>query len=143
MASVVQERSTVGQAPKYQHALKSGTVAIGLVGGVLAGCAVVSAVMTAPRYGLVLLVVAAVVAALDARYATVTHIAIDERGVTLGYWKRTKTFAPKSVSILHDVPRGRLTLSRRGKKRTLARFRDPRGTAVRAAMGAGVEVISY
>jgi hypothetical protein len=99
--------------------------------------------MTAPRCGIALFVVAAVVAALDARYATATHITIDERGVTLRYWKRTKTFAPKSVSILHDVRHGRLTLSCKGKHRALARFRDQRGSAVRAAMGAGVEVISY
>ena len=140
---VVEERTDHGQAPKYQHALKSGRVAIGLVGGVLGGCALVSAAMTAPPYGLALFVVAAGVTALDARYATATHITIDERGLTLGYWKRTKMFAPKSLSILHDVPHGRLKLSRKGKPGVLARFRDPRGGAVRAAMAAGVEVISY
>jgi hypothetical protein len=123
--------------------LKSGTLAIALVGAVLVGCAIASAAVTSLTCGLGLFVVAAVVTALDARYATATHITIDERGVTLRYWMRTKTFEPKSVSILHDVPHGRLVLSRRGKDLALARFRDPRGRAVRAAVAAGVEVISY
>jgi len=141
--TIVVERSHVAAAPKYEHVLKSGTVAIGVVVGGLAACAVVSAFLTSPVIGLGLLVVAAVIGVLDARYATATRITIDERGVTLGYWKREKTFAPKSVSVRNDVPHSRLMLSRRGKRRTLARFHDSRGAAVRALMDAGVEVISY
>jgi hypothetical protein len=141
--TIVVERSHVGAAQKYEHGLKSGTVAIGVVVGGLAACAVVSAFMTSPAIGLGLLVVAAAIGVLDARYATATRITIDERGVTLGYWMREKTFAPKSVSVRNDVPHSRLMLSRRGKRRMIARFNDSRGAAVRALMDAGVEVISY
>ena len=141
--TIVVERSHAAAVQKYEHALKSGTIAIGVVVGGLAACAVVSAFMTSPVIGFGLLVVTAVVGVLDARYATATRITIDERGVTLGYWKREKTFPPRSVSVRNDVPHGRIMLTRRRKRRVLARFHDARGAAVRALMDAGVEVVSY
>src|SRR5436309_1574399 len=109
--TVVVERSHVDATQKYEHRLRSGTVAIGVVVGGLAVCAAVSAFMTSAAVGIELLVVAAIVGVLDARYATPTRITIDERGVTLGYWKREKTFRPRSVSVRHDVPHNRLMLS--------------------------------
>jgi hypothetical protein len=128
--------------PGYRRFLTSGVVSIAAVGGVIAGWSFLMMASFSVTAGLIGLVFAAGLVMLDARFATPTRIEVTDAGITLGYWKRDKTFAPGALVVTHDVPRGRFTVRRQGGKRALAMFRDQDAQLARIFVRAGVEIIS-
>jgi hypothetical protein len=133
----------VAVAPTYERRLRSGFVAITAATALIAAWSLIILVTTSVTWGLSGLLLAAVVGVADAALNTPTRLAVTPDGVTLGYWRREKTFAPRDVVLTHDVPRDRLTLARRGKRRSLMQTRDRNAhKAVLAFVAAGVEIIS-
>jgi hypothetical protein len=127
----------------YVRFLSSGAMAIFTVSGFVAVWSVVAAITLSLPIGAIALLLAIGLAAFDARFATATRLNVAADGVTLGFWKREKTYAPGSVVVTHDVRRGRFTLTHRGSaRRTLARFKDDAGAPVSAFLQAGIEILS-
>ena len=112
------------------------------VSGVVAFWAVVIMASISVTAGLIGLLVAAGVALLDVQYATPTRIALSDEGITLGFWKREKTYASEELVVTHDVPKGRFSIRRKSGKRPLATFRDTDNDLARTFVRAGVEIIS-
>jgi hypothetical protein len=140
--TVVVERAITAPAPAYRRRLTTARVAILAVAVPIAAWAVVAMVKLSPIVGGTALLVAGALALLDAMFATPTRIDVDGDGVTLGFWKREKQYDARNIVVTHDVRRGRVTITRRNKKRVLAEFADDGDDAVNAFVGAGVEVVS-
>src|SRR5262245_32563576 len=128
--------------PEYHRVLSSGVIAIAVVSGALALFGVLAFAMISPAVGAAWLLVAGSVAALDARFATATRLVVQGDAVTLGYWNRAKTYTADNLVVTHEARRNSFSVTRRGARRTLARFRHEDGAA-RAFMGAGVEIVSH
>jgi hypothetical protein len=121
--------------------LASGVVAIAAASGVLAAWAVLVVAIVSVPLGLLGIVLAAVLACVDAEFATPTRLDVTSDGIVLGYWHRDRAFEPHAVVVSHDVRRNRCSIRRRGKRRVLARFRADR-EVVRAFVAARVEIVS-
>ncbi len=123
--------------------LPAGRRDLWIVSGLLGALAVAIGAVISPWLGALALVVAAVVVVCDAHYHTPLWIWVDATHVVLGYWMRSKRFAPRWVVLHHDVRRDRFVLSRRGRRRTLVGFNGSDAMSVtRAFIAAGVEIIS-
>lgn len=142
MPVVVERAVSAAPAPAFRRRLDSARIAIAAVAAILAVFALVAMVELSPVVGGIALVLAAAVALLDAVFATPTRLDVGADGVTLGFWKHDKQYAARSVVVTHEVPRSRFTITKRNKKRVLARFNDDGGDVVKAFVGAGVEVVS-
>ncbi len=131
------------QQPEYHRVLPfavweiiGGSCAVGLP-------AVAAFVTLAPNAGITALILAAAFAVFDAEYATPWRIDVDDEGVTLCFWHRAMTYDPCAIVVTHDVPAERFIVRRRSGFPTFMRFQDDdENGALRAFVGAGVEIIS-
>lgn len=129
--------------PAYRHPSASGSASIVVASGLVAFWAAVILVAISVPAGLVGIAIAVGAGLCDAAFNTPTAIDVDNRGVTLHYWRRTKRLAAADVSVTHIVPRDKFVVSRRGKRRSVMQFRDRDAQhAARAFMAAGIELIS-
>jgi hypothetical protein len=143
MTTVV-ERPVVGSvAPEYRRSFAATKLAIAAGGGLIAVGALLALAFISVTIGVIGLAIAAAVIAIDVVFTTPLHMVVDRDGVTLLYFRRTRTFGAKALVVTHDLPRGRLSISRRGSKRRIVRFPDDGiNDAVDAFVAAGVEVVS-
>ena len=129
--------------PAYHHPSKSGLVSIVVASGLIAFWAAVILVTISVPAGLVGIAIAIGAGLCDAAFNTPTAIDVDNGGVTLHYWRRTKRLPAAEVSVTHIVPRDKVIVTRRGKRRSVMQFRENRPQrAVRAFMAASIELIS-
>jgi len=132
-----------GEAAVLRRDLPVGTRDLLVVYGLLGVLSLAIGIAISPALGALALAITAVAALADAHYHTPRWIWVDERHVVLGYWLRSKRLSPRWVVLRHDVRRDRFVLARKGKRRTLVRFRDrDASTVTRAFIAAGVEIVS-
>jgi hypothetical protein len=143
MTTVV-DRPVVGSvAPEYRRSFASAKLTVAVGGGLIAVWALLALAFISVTIGVIGLAIAAAVIAIDVVFTTPLHMVVDRDGVTLLYFRRTRTFGAKALVVTHDLPRGRLSIARRGSKRTIVRFSDDgNNDAVDAFVVAGVEVVS-
>ena len=128
---------------EYRCSLPSARWAIAAVSGCIVCWALLAFVALSVTTGLLGLGLAGVLGVFDAMFATPTRVHVTPDGVTLGFWNRTKQYGSKAIVVTHEVPRGRISVRRRGGRRALARFYDDKSSdAARAFVAAGVEIRS-
>ncbi len=143
MTAVVTRPEPVAR-PTYRRPFSSGVFSIAAANGLIAFWAVLTLVRTSVLLGVAGLLFAGAVAYWDARYDTPTRLEVSADAIELGYWRRTSRIEGPALVLTHDVPRDRFTLARRGRRRSLVRFRavDDSPRVVAAFMAAGVEILS-
>jgi len=141
--TAVSERP-VDEAPAVlRRDLSAGTRDVLVVSGLLGALSLAVGLAVSPALGALALAIGVAAALCDAHYHAPRWIWVDEHHVVLGYWLRSKRFSPRWVVLRHDVRHDRFVLSRKGKRRTLVRFRDrDASTVTRAFMAAEVEIVS-